>query len=311
MPRLRRWRLSFGVCLLSLGVAGLGTAQDLGDQADTDNAPKILTGNREKREKAKVRIREGDTWKKNPPVWSVPDPRGKEEKHPIVHPYAQNATVSPGPGVYPGGPNGAWGQPYYYTATGTGGSGPGLAGYQNYGQPDYGYGLFPSEGLAPAVYGQDSGYGLPQVGIPQHGYDSGLVPGPQMDPGYGLTPTPDYGNGSGFAPGYGPGVPQYGGTITPDYAAGYDAGGYAPAPAYGNFGGGNFGGGNFGSGGYGPGGQAAVPGGLPGNPYYYHFGPGYYRNQEAGHYRFPWFSYRRPWYFPGHPSYNRDTNAPW
>jgi len=46
-------------------------------------------------------------------------------------------------------------------------------------------------------------------------------------------------------------------------------------------------------------------------PYDYHFGPGYYRAQEYGHYRFPYYSYRRPWYFPGHPSYNRDTNFPW
>ena len=56
---------------------------------------------------------------------------------------------------------------------------------------------------------------------------------------------------------------------------------------------------------------AAMPGQLPGDPYYYHFGPGFYRQQEAGHYTFPYNSYRRPWYFPGHTSYNRDTNIPW
>lgn len=45
--------------------------------------------------------------------------------------------------------------------------------------------------------------------------------------------------------------------------------------------------------------------------YQYHFGPGYYRHSEGGHYRFPYYTYRAPWYFPGHPIYNRDTNRPW
>ncbi len=45
--------------------------------------------------------------------------------------------------------------------------------------------------------------------------------------------------------------------------------------------------------------------------YHYHFGPGYYRRSEGGTYRFPYYSYRAPWYFPGHPIYNRDTNRPW
>lgn len=47
------------------------------------------------------------------------------------------------------------------------------------------------------------------------------------------------------------------------------------------------------------------------DPYYHHFGPGYYRHSNAGYYRFPWYSYRAPWYYPGHPSFNRDTNLPW
>jgi len=53
--------------------------------------------------------------------------------------------------------------------------------------------------------------------------------------------------------------------------------------------------------------------GYAGNtdPYTLHFGPGYYRSNEYGHHRFPYYSYRRPWYFPGHTSYNRDTNLPW
>jgi hypothetical protein len=45
--------------------------------------------------------------------------------------------------------------------------------------------------------------------------------------------------------------------------------------------------------------------------YQYHFGPGYYRHAEGGDYRFPYYTYRAPWYFPGHPIYNRDTNRPW
>ena len=47
------------------------------------------------------------------------------------------------------------------------------------------------------------------------------------------------------------------------------------------------------------------------DPYTLHFGSGYYRSNEYGHHRFPYDSYRRPWYFPGHTSYNRDTNYPW
>lgn len=53
------------------------------------------------------------------------------------------------------------------------------------------------------------------------------------------------------------------------------------------------------------------PPAVGGDPYTYHFGPGYYRRAEAGHYRFPYYSYRRPWYYVGPPSYNRDTNLPW
>jgi hypothetical protein len=47
------------------------------------------------------------------------------------------------------------------------------------------------------------------------------------------------------------------------------------------------------------------------DPYAYHFGPGYYRYAEHGHFRFPYYSYRRPWYHPGPPVFNRDTNFAW
>lgn len=47
------------------------------------------------------------------------------------------------------------------------------------------------------------------------------------------------------------------------------------------------------------------------DPYTRHFGPGYYRNGERMHFRFPYYTYRAPWYNPGQPVYNRDTNMPW
>ncbi|MEQ8635506.1 hypothetical protein [Gimesia maris] len=50
---------------------------------------------------------------------------------------------------------------------------------------------------------------------------------------------------------------------------------------------------------------------LTEDPYTKHFGPGFYRSNEYGHYRFPSYSYRRPWYNPGAPTYNRDTNYRW
>jgi len=50
---------------------------------------------------------------------------------------------------------------------------------------------------------------------------------------------------------------------------------------------------------------------MTGDPYYDHFGPGYHRQSLYGHYRFPYYNYRAPWYYPGRAVYNRDTNAPW
>uniref|UniRef100_A0A7C2P249 Uncharacterized protein n=1 Tax=Schlesneria paludicola TaxID=360056 RepID=A0A7C2P249_9PLAN len=48
-----------------------------------------------------------------------------------------------------------------------------------------------------------------------------------------------------------------------------------------------------------------------GNPYYDHYGPGFHRHSLHGHYRFPYYTYRAPWYYPGRAVYNRDTNLPW
>ncbi len=42
------------------------------------------------------------------------------------------------------------------------------------------------------------------------------------------------------------------------------------------------------------------------------FPNGYYRSgAEAGMHHFPYYSYRRPWYFPGQPSFHRDTDLVW
>lgn len=50
---------------------------------------------------------------------------------------------------------------------------------------------------------------------------------------------------------------------------------------------------------------------VTGDPYYDHFGPGFHRHSLHGHYRFPYYNYRAPWYYPGRAVYNRDTNQPW
>jgi hypothetical protein len=50
---------------------------------------------------------------------------------------------------------------------------------------------------------------------------------------------------------------------------------------------------------------------ITGNPYYDHYGPGFQRHSLQGHYRFPYYTYRAPWYYPGRAVYNRDTNQPW
>jgi len=48
-----------------------------------------------------------------------------------------------------------------------------------------------------------------------------------------------------------------------------------------------------------------------GDPYHDHFGPGFHQDSLHGHYRFPYYNYRAPWYYPGRAVYNRDTNFPW
>jgi hypothetical protein len=50
---------------------------------------------------------------------------------------------------------------------------------------------------------------------------------------------------------------------------------------------------------------------VTGDPYYDHWGPGFHRVDLYGHYRFPYYTYRAPWYYPGRAVYQRDTNFPW
>ena len=50
---------------------------------------------------------------------------------------------------------------------------------------------------------------------------------------------------------------------------------------------------------------------VSGDPYQDHFGPGFQRSSMYGHYRFPYYNYRAPWYFPGRAVYNRDLNFAW
>jgi hypothetical protein len=115
-------------------------------------------------------------------------------------------------------------------------------------------------------------------------YVPGMTPG-QAGPGVGY--------GGAGAP-YDPSMMPYGGMVAtngPHWAPG----GYEPrigSPAYY----------------YDPtGGQYVVTG----NPYSDHFGPGFQRSQVHGHYRFPYYNYRAPWYYPGRAVYNRNTNFAW
>lgn len=63
----------------------------------------------------------------------------------------------------------------------------------------------------------------------------------------------------------------------------------------------------------------AACGGMPGGlspyaaaAYDQAFGPGLYRSgAEMGQNHFPYYSYRRPWYFPGQPSFHRSTDYVW
>ena len=168
------------------------------------------------------------------------------------------------------------GQPYNWSRGGYPGSGPaaGLA-LASGGGAGAVYGPVPVDyGAGQAAYGPVA-YGAPAGGSGcgcNRGRHAGAVSGPV---GYG-------------AVGYGP--VAYG-------PAGYDGAGYGAgvgdpgASVNAAFGGG--------------------AGAFSSNPHEYHFGPGFHRHTDHAHYRFPYYSYRAPWYHPGPASYNRDTNYPW
>ncbi len=94
------------------------------------------------------------------------------------------------------------------------------------------------------------------------------------------------------------------------------SGSYAGSPPFGGTGGDMYSGMRVGSPGYwstpGSVGVGGIAGSYHGGDVFgYHFGPGLHRHSNYGHYRFPYYNYRAPWYYVGPPSYNRDTNYPW
>lgn len=146
--------------------------------------------------------------------------------------------------------------------------------------------------------GMVPGGGYPGVGYGAGGYGSGAYGVGYGAGGYGAVgATPGTAAGA-VGPGpVGPADPSmmpYGGMVATNGPY-WAPGGYEPrigSPAY------------F----YDPtGGQYVVTG----NPYYDHFGPGFQRSSVHGHYRFPYYNYRAPWYYPGRAVYNRNTNFAW
>ena len=172
-----------------------------------------------------------------------------------------------------------------------------------------------------AAWGNDSDIPETQPGVARPAQFATPVPaapmqGPYWAPGGDIytglrTGSPYYWSASNYGA-YGPAA----------YGPGYGYGGYGASPAIsGGYGYGPAAGGwntGYGSG-YSYGAGRGYYGGVYGgsgyggmDPYTYHFGPGFYRNGgDVGSYRFPYYSYRRPWYTPGPASYNRDTNMPW
>ncbi|MGH7200825.1 MAG: hypothetical protein ACREJB_09490 [Planctomycetaceae bacterium] len=50
--------------------------------------------------------------------------------------------------------------------------------------------------------------------------------------------------------------------------------------------------------------------GIVESVYYWH-GLGIFHYDDRAYYAFPYYNYRRAWYYPGLPDYTRDTNYPW
>ncbi|MDA0833769.1 MAG: hypothetical protein O2955_01950 [Planctomycetota bacterium] len=167
----------------------------------------------------------------------------------------------------------------------------------NYG-PDYGAGVLPADYPVPQK-GSNVTFRLPGEnppsapvspssqyvphGTPIHGYAG--APGTEscvrQERGVGLPV--DVMGGYPAVTTYGGGPSSYYGSNSPSYLANYN---YPNAST-----------------------QALVPAGS--DPKNFHFGDGLHRSGVSGHYRFPYYSYRRPWYYPGEASFQRNTQFPW
>lgn len=123
--------------------------------------------------------------------------------------------------------------------------------------------------------------------------------GPGGDAASGLrVGTPYYWSAHGTS-GVAPGWVASPAVVQPTYGYGYTGNAAGPDVYYG---------GNL----HTPYGASSLSGSvITSDPYSHHFGPGFHRSSDAAHHRFPFYNYRAPWYYPGAPSYTRDTNYPW
>lgn len=169
----------------------------------------------------------------------------------------------------------------------------------NYG-PDYSAGVLPADYPVPKK-GSNVTFRLPVYGYPTIDTPSVTVTAAALGSYYAerhSEPTSvclRRGRGVAFsaaAPaGYSTAV-AYGGGFAPTYGFGFGADWYLASSNYPN-----------------AANRAIVP--AWSDPYNFHFGPGLHRSGVSGHYRFPYYSYRRPWYYPGDASFQRNTQVPW
>jgi hypothetical protein len=145
-------------------------------------------------------------------------------------------------------------------------------------------------GWAPGAYE----HGGPRVGSPYYWSNSNVMAAPAYGP----------------PPAYGP-LPGYAHLGAPACGCQHRGGGWGayPAATMGGYWVPAYYGSALYHGSMGYGGWGAPAGG--GDPYMDHFGAGFHRHSNQGHFRFPYYNYRSPWYSPGPPSFNRDTNFPW
>ncbi|MFN0196839.1 MAG: hypothetical protein ACKVT0_08825 [Planctomycetaceae bacterium] len=149
------------------------------------------------------------------------------------------------------------------------------------------------------------------VNAANHGpdYSSGIVPSHVPVPARGSNVTfnlPDGGAAvpqSSYGAGHGFGETVYGGGVSSGYESygfgshGYGSSGYGSKSYMANY--------NWPN----SADSALVP--AHSDPVNFHFRPGLHRSGVSGHYRFPYYSYRRPWYHPGDASFQRNTQFPW